>query len=170
MTAPVIAVVRGRSSSRSVTKRDLPDCRRPRIATIRPRPLRRTSARSAWSAAISGPRPQNSPLAQLDNSDRTLWVDVIVVHDEEPLDDIGQRVLRATVVDEDRIQVAISEAHRARFAESLADLLGRLRPDQPGGDHVHLEWYHPIEDAAGAGEHSPYIAWVFGIPPEIGAD
>jgi hypothetical protein len=109
--------------------------------------------------------PGSRPLARLDGSDQTLWVDVVVADDEEPLDDIGQRVLRATVVAEDRVHVAISDAQRAGIAQSLAALIGRLRPDEPGGDHVHLEWYHPIDDPAVTDERSPYIAWVFGIPP-----
>ena len=110
------------------------------------------------------------PLARLHGSDRTLWVDVVVIDDEEPLDDIGQRVLRATVVAEDRLHVAISDAQRAGIAQSIAALIGRLRPDEPDGDHVHLEWCHPIDDPAVTGEHSPYIAWVFGIPPRSEAD
>lgn len=62
--------------------------------------------------------PGSRPLARLDGSDQTLWVDIVVADDEEPLDDIGQRVLRATVVAEDRIHVAISDAQRAGIQTS----------------------------------------------------
>ncbi len=62
----------------------------------------------------------------------------------------------------------ISEERRAHLAESLADLIGRLRPDEPGGDHVHLEWYHPIDDSAVTDGYCPYLVWVFGIPPHEG--
>lgn len=113
--------------------------------------------------------PGSRLLAQLEGNGRPLWVDVIEVGTDEPLDDIGQPVLRATVVADDRINVAISKACRAQISQSFAELLGRLRTDPPEGDHVHLEWYHPIDDPLVTDENSPYITWAFGIPSRAGS-
>lgn len=109
--------------------------------------------------------PGNREFARLEAGARSLWVDVMEVDEAEPLDDIGQRVLRATVVAEDRVRVAISAEGRAQLAEFLAELIGRLEVDRPEGDHVHLEWFHPIDDPAVTDEYNPYLAWVFTVMP-----
>lgn len=111
--------------------------------------------------------PGRRAFARDERSGQTLWADVVVVDEVEPLDDIGRDVLRAEVVADDVIAVTISEARRPVIAAELAVRIASLQPDRLGGDHVHIEWFEPIDDPAVTEAWCPYISWVLGVPPEV---
>lgn len=112
-------------------------------------------------------QPGRRAFARDEGSGQTLWTDVVMVDEVEPLDDIGQHVLRATVVGGDRIVVEVSRARQLVIASGMAERIGQLRPDRLGGDHVHIEWFDPIDDPTVTDAWCPYITWTFGIAPEV---
>lgn len=84
-----------------------------------------------------------------------LTVEVRAVDSPEPVDDIGEPVLRARLVAPDRIEIEISEAGIEHIGRRLSTWLADLGP----GGHAHLEWFHPVEGEVD--DRSPWIAWVF---------